>query len=458
MQKFKSKDAQYSTNFVLSELHNVFITILNAFPPCHIQDLYLRLFTLHIQIEGLPEKKQILPTVIDLIHELIYYNDSPKLDESIKIDFNKNFYQWDLEHSENSSFSKLSRNDRFNRVFMVLDLLVRVLEYDTAMFVSKNLHQFASMIKKKQKIPLICSILWNEYGNFMAINAAVKNIISLFVVMTALKYPKEKIKIISRLLNLIINVTNMYEYPEEPIEYPMYRVHTTNLVNQIQKTVESSAYYSMDLYMDVIENLRSPMAQILLANQLYSKIIGQNLPISLNIPFKSIINRDFHKFSKSTKVFEEQNKGETYPRFDANKIARKFKITQDDFLKLMMLYSDALIKNYHLVDILNEIKMTKQCSTDVEMKYKPTSSKFADFIKQLESIDLNEKVKLRSVDLNGQNSSQIRLTKDNCTFYRNEIKNVPLIIKLIKKCHQKYDTQFDEWLKMVDEIQRKIQY
>lgn len=456
MQKFKSKDAQYTTNFILSELHNVFITILNTFPPCHIQDLYLRLFTLHIQIEGLPEKKQILPTVIDLIHDLIYYNDTQKLDESIKIDFNKNFYQWDLEHNENSSFSKLSRNDRFKRVFMVLDLLVRVLEYDTAMFVSKNLHQFASTIKKKQKSPLICSILWSEYGNYMAINAAVKNIISLFVVMTALKYPKEKIRIISRLLNLIINVINMYEYPEETTQYPIYKEYTLSLVNQIQKTVKSSSYYSMELYMDVIENLRSPMVRMLLANQLHSKIVGQSLPISLNIPFKSIINRDFLKFSKSTKIFEDMNKNETYPRFDAQKVARKNKVTQDDFLKLMMLYSDALIKNYHLVDIINEIKMAEQCSTDVEVKCKPTSSKYADLKKQLKSIDLNEKVKLRSVDLNGQNSSQIRLTKENCTFYKNEIRNVPLIIKLIKKCHQKYDTQFDEWLNVLEEIQRKI--
>ncbi|XP_070489754.1 uncharacterized protein [Chironomus tepperi] len=454
--KFKSKDAHYSTNFVLSELHNVFITILNTFPPCHIQDSYLRLFTSPVKIEGLPERKQILPTIFDLIHDLIYINDNPKLDESIKIDFNKNFYMWDLEHSENASFSKLSRNDRFNRVFMVLDLLVRVLEYDTAMFVSKYSHQFASTINKKQTKPLLCSVIWKEYGNLMSINATVKNIISTFVVMTALKYPVEKIRVISRLLNLIINVINMYEYPEETIQYPVYKAYTSNLVNEIQKTVESSVYYSMELYIDVIENLRSPMVRMLLANQVYSKIIGQNLPISLNVPFKAILNRDFQKFSKSTKVLVEQKKDETYPRFDAKKTAKKCRVTQDNFIKLMMLYSDAVIKNYHLIDIINEIKQAQECSSDVEMKYQPTISKFADFMKQLESIDLNEKVSLRTVDLHTQNLVHIRLTKDNCTFYRNEIRNVPLIIKLIQKCHQKYDSQFDEWLKMVDEMQRKI--
>jgi hypothetical protein len=454
--KFKSKEAQYSTNFVLSELHNVFITILNTFPPCHIQDSYLRLFTSQIKIEGLPEKKQILHTVFDLIHDLIYINDNPKLDESIQIDFNKNFYMWDLEHSENSSFSKLSRNDRFHRVFLVLDLIVRVLEYDTAMFVSKYSQQFTSTINKKHKRPLLCSIIWNEYDNLMTINATVKNIISTFVVMTALKYPMEKIRIISRLLNLIINVINMYEYPEDNIQYPIYKAYTSNLVNEIQKTVESSVYYSMELYINVIENLRSPMVRMLLANQLYSKIIGQNLPFSLNTPFKTIFNRDFQKFSKSTKVLEELKKDETYPRFDAKKIAKKCRVTQDDFIKLMMLYSDAVIKNFHLLDVMNEIKKTRQCSTDVEMKYQPTTSKFADFIKQLESIDLNEKVNLRSVDLNAQNLVQIRLTKDNCTFYRNEVKNVQLIIKLIKKCHQRYDSQFDEWARMMDEMQQKI--
>ncbi|CAG9800788.1 unnamed protein product [Chironomus riparius] len=454
--KFKSKDAQYSTNFVLSELHNIFITILNTFPPCHIQDSYLRLFTSQIKIEGLPEKKQILSTVFDLIHDLIYINDNAKLDESIKIDFNKNFYMWDLEHSENTSFSKLSRNDRFHRVFMALDLLVRVLEYDTAMFVTKYPQKFASTINKKQKRPLLCSIIWNQYDSLMAINATVKNIISTFVAMTALKYPVDKIRIISRLLNLITNVINMYEYPEDNIQYPIYKTYTTNLVNEIQKTVESSSYYSMELYINVIENIRSPMIRMLLANQLYSKIIGQTLPISLNTPFKTMLNRDFQKFSKSTKVLEELKKDETYPRFDAKKIAKKCRVTQDDFIKLMMLYSDAVIKNFHLLDVMNEIKRTRQCSTDVEMKHQPTSSEFADFKKRLESIDLNEKVNLRSVDLNAQNFVQIRLTKDNCTFYRNEVKNVQIMIKLIKKCHQRFDSQFDEWARMMDEMQHKI--
>jgi len=453
LQKFKSKDAHYSTSFVLSELHNVFITILNTLPPCHIRDLYLRLFTSLTKIEGLPEKKQILPTILDLIHDLIYINDNAKLDESIQIDFNKNFYMWDLEHSENSSFSKFSRIDQFNRVFMVLDLLVRVLEYDTAMFVSKYSQQFASTINKEQTRPLLCSIIWKEFGNLMTINAIVRNIISTFVVMTALKYPVEKIRIISRLLNLIINVINMYEYKEDTVQYPIYAAYTTNLVNEIQKTVESSVYYSMDLYINVIKNLRSPMVRMLLTNQLYSKIIGQTLPISLNVPFKAIFDRHFQKFSKTPKVLDELTKSETYPRFDAKKKAKNCKVTQDDFIKLMMLYSDAVIKHYHLIDIINEIKKTPECSTDVKMKYQPN---FANFRKHLKSIDLNEKVNLQSVDLSSQHLVHIRLTKDNCTFYRNEIRNVTLIIKLIRKCQQKFGSQFDEWARMVDEIQRKI--
>ena len=453
MQKFKSKDAHYSTSFVLSELHNVFITILNTLPPCQVRDLYLRLFTSLTKIEGLPEKKQILSTVLDLIHDLIYINDNAKLDESIKIDFNKNFYMWDLEHSENSSFSKFSRIDQFNRVFLVLDLLVRVLEYDTAMFVSKYSQQFASTINKEQTRPLLCSIIWKEFGNLMTINATVRNIISTFVVMNALKYPLEKIRIISRLLNLITNVINMYEYKENSVQYPIHAAYTTNLVNEIQKTVEGSVYYSMDLYINVIKNLRSPMVQMLLTNQLYSKIIGQTLPITLNVPLKAIFDRHFQKFSKTPKVQDELTKGETYPRFDAKKKAKNCKVTQDDFIKLMMLYSDAVIKHYNLIDIINEIKKAPECSTEVKMK---NQFEFASFTKHLKNIDLNEKVTLQSVDLSSQHLVHIRLTKDNCTFYRNEIKNVTLIIKLIRKCQQKFDSQFDEWARMVDEIQRKI--
>ena len=171
------------------------------------------------------------------------------------------------------------------------------------------------------------------------------------------------------------------------------------------------------------------------------------------------MNRDFLKFAKTPKVPEEHKKSETYPRFDATKTAKKCRVTQDDFINLMMLYSDAVIKNFHLIDIINEIKMTSedQETTDVEMKYQqPTKFKLAVFVKQLKSIDHNEKVNLRSIDLNFQNVANIRLTKDSCAFYRNEVKNVPIIIKLIKKCQLKYDLQFDKWAQMVDEIQRKI--
>lgn len=368
------------------------------------------------------------------------------MDNSIQIDFNKNFYQWDLEHNSISSFVNLSRNDKFNRIFMVLDLLTQLLEYDTTTFLTKHSQKFTSTIKM-QTSPLICSIIWDDkYCELMTVNDNVKKIINIFISMVALEYPKLKIKIIAKLFNLIVNVVNLYEYPDNTTEYPLSGSYTSNLVNAIQKTVENSTYYSMDLWLNLIENLRSPLVRMSIASYLYTKIANRDVPVSLSVPFKAIYNRDFTKFDNPVKIFED--KTEKYPRVDRERKLLKCKISQRNFIKLLMLYADAVIKNFHLNDVINEIKNgdhPDDAVEDIEMKHQPQS--FVCY----ENIDLNEKVSLRSVQMTPK-SVHIRLTKDNCTFYRNEIKNLGMLVKLIRRCAEKYNGKFDEWVEMLPEV------
>jgi hypothetical protein len=46
----------------------------------------------------------------------------------------------------------------------------------------------------------------------------------------------------------------------------------------------------------------------------------------------------------------------------------------------------------------------------------------------------------------------IKLTIESCLFYRNEMKHLILLTKLIKKCHEKYGEEFTEWMKFVESL------
>lgn len=45
--------------------------------------------------------------------------------------------------------------------------------------------------------PLITALLWQNNDNVMIVNATIKNILSIFVDLVALEYPKHLIKIFS---------------------------------------------------------------------------------------------------------------------------------------------------------------------------------------------------------------------------------------------------------------------
>lgn len=173
------------------------MTILNLFPPCHIREHYLWILKSPFKIEGIPEKNQLLPSILEQLNDLIFLNEANHKKSLAKSDA-YNFFAWDQLTKENVDFKKLSRNDRFERIFLILDIIVRLLEHDASIFIIKYSHKFASSIAKDKVKPLICSVIWQDFESVIAINATIKQLISIFVAMVALQYPTEKIQIVSR--------------------------------------------------------------------------------------------------------------------------------------------------------------------------------------------------------------------------------------------------------------------
>lgn len=175
------------------------MTILNLFPPCLIREQYLLMLRSPFRIEGIREKKQLLPSILEQLEDLIFLNESNHRKSLAKdVACSYNYYIWEEQSRENVDFKKLTRNDRFERLFLILDIIVRTLEYDASIFIIKHSHKFASSIANDKIKPLICSVIWQDFESVIVINSTIKQLISIFVAMVALQYPAEKVQIVSK--------------------------------------------------------------------------------------------------------------------------------------------------------------------------------------------------------------------------------------------------------------------
>lgn len=356
-----------------------------------------------------------------------------------------NFYLWDAQHE--ISFDNFLREDKIGRVLLVIDLVVRVLENDLAMFIIKYSKKLHTNIDNEKHRPLVCSALWGNHESFIIINKTIKNIISIFTKMVGLQYTSN---VISRLLNLVCQLCNLYEYPDETFEYPSYKSLTTGLVLEIQKSIENSVFYSFHYYLKVAENLRSPIVRLLLTNQILQKVHNTTHPLSLKLPFNCILNKQFVLFSDHP-VNEIKNDFK-FPFYDSKKKIEKFTVTKKEYLKMLNIYATSLDEFYRIKEGLIEMKHQVNLS-NVEMKeqqnVKASTLDCGNFQEKLKRIDLDEKVNLRRVDLNFPKLVHLRLSKEGCEFYRNEFKYFLLMSKVLKKYGDKYGL-FDDWKKFID--------
>lgn len=366
--------------------------------------------------------------MLELLSDLINQEDC---DESKRLSSGleqmNNFYMWVAQNEEKCSFDKFKRETKLERIFLVLDLLVQILENDLAMFIIRNSNKLQTSLKNSARRPLICSVIWKEYESVMVINNTIKKIVKLFIQIIGGDYPKSNIEVISRLLNLVINVTNLYEYPDETFEYPMYKQRATDLAQVIKSSIEKSAFYSEQFFLKVTENIRSALIKMLLTNEVLKKINNASHDVSLKVPFDCIRDKKFNMYSSAVKT----------PSNNA-----RYKVTQDGYLKLLRIYAEAINTYYSIHDgIVDEESQEEILKT----KKSDTPFDFRSFPEKLKEVDLMEKIQLRQRDVKFKKLIRVKMTRDRVAFYHSEIKHFILLTKLIPVCQAKYIGKFDDW-------------
>lgn len=396
--------------------------------------------------------------MLDLIFDLLYQSQQKSVSKSqkaIEQDQFTNFWLWDAHKNEKCSFANFSREEKFTRIFLVLDLLVQVLENDLAMFIVKYSDKLRSSIESEDTCPLVCCLLWRpQHDSLNVLNSTIKNIIRIFVDMIGLQYPKQNVEVLSRLLNLVSHVLNVYECPEDTIACPSYKNTTLNLVHEIQKTSENSVYYSMNLILDVIEHTRSPLTQMLLVNKILENIHKTSKPISLEVPFDLIRKKTFLKFENVIGVTRRRDK--KFPFYDPNRKLEPLEFTQRGYLKLLRVYAGAVNKYYRIQLVLIEAKKHELDKEEVVTSVNSEPFDFAKFEEKLSTVDLSEKVKPRVIDLSLKKLVHIKMSKTTCSFYMDQIKHFWMLKELMKKCRPKYGAKFDEWKDLFDGMETGV--
>lgn len=92
-------------------------------------------------------------------------------------------------------FDQLKRDEKVERVFLVLNSLLMLLENDLTIWMLKYGHMPYTALADKQKWPLIAEFLWQDaIGD---INRQVKDILQLFVNYVSIGFARHKVEYLS---------------------------------------------------------------------------------------------------------------------------------------------------------------------------------------------------------------------------------------------------------------------
>ncbi|CRK93811.1 CLUMA_CG007338, isoform A [Clunio marinus] len=434
----ETQNSVITTQQTIRELHNVFNSILQTFPTCNFRSSYLELLKTPFQINGVlmtSTERGILHSMLNLLSDLMEMTEDGKNSQKqIKTENINNFYCWEAQGEQNSSFNNFPRNEKIDRIFIVLDLLVSLLENDLAMFTVKFVKNSRKRIDCIETRPLVCSALWETYERVLSITQIIKNIIQMMINMTALNYPKNKIEIISRLFNLVCQTSNLYEYPEGNSAYPIFDTLTNVLSHVVFNAIENSIFFNLNLFNEVTDNIKSPLVRMILTKHMLSKVTKCDEQFSLASSSHYLNSQIFMTFESASLV--ENKNLQKYPLYHVEEVEKTWTITKDNFLKLLRLFAESFVNFYCIREVIDEMK------SDNNVESPQNSNEKHSIIQTnstLNEINLQEKVQLRKIDLRLRKQIHMNLSRDTCMFYYNEIKNFMMLskVKYLGSLHSK---------------------
>ncbi|KAL9692406.1 hypothetical protein quinque_000003, partial [Culex quinquefasciatus] len=230
-------NADYKISSVLEHATSVLDRTVEQFPPCWLDlrasyqgiifgSLEEDCFSRYDRSEGL--LKVVLFLLETCVESDLAAGRLHKTASSNMTSMMATFHQWEMENNQKYDFDLLSRDERFERLFIVLSILVKILELDLSMWILRHPHKHEREHAKGHAKATSCECpLERAHSTVGEVNSFVRRIVALYVNMVALRFPAEDVRVVARLLSVIGTTINLSEIQYDgTVDYPCIKDNT----------------------------------------------------------------------------------------------------------------------------------------------------------------------------------------------------------------------------------------
>ncbi|XP_069705287.1 uncharacterized protein [Periplaneta americana] len=189
--------------------------------------------------------------------------------------------------TEKNSFKTLSSNEKLDRLFLILDIIVELMEDDLSVFLVKNRFELRKKLIQPAFRPLVVSVLWRNSTDQAIghLNPVCKRIIDIHKNCFSMGITYTKRRVIARLLNLIAEVAQASE-PKQTA-YPHIEDNCKNLALEIYHSLSDLQHEVLN---EALSELRPSYLSLYVTNNMLSKTIGMETSPSLNTVLQLVTN------------------------------------------------------------------------------------------------------------------------------------------------------------------------
>ncbi|XP_055606797.1 uncharacterized protein LOC129754646 [Uranotaenia lowii] len=498
-------NADYTVEFVLRKAIDVLDHTVDFFPPCwlDVKQSYLNVLFGSLEEEcflKFDRSEGLFRLLLVLLERNVEFrsedfgaltvsrsNSDPRGIASFQL--------WEQENNLKYDFDQLTREQKLDRLFAVLRVLVKILEMDLAMWTLRHPHKTKENLCSQTRRPLIGSVLWSEHSTVGEVNSLIKRIVQLYINVVAANYPEESIQVISRLVTVIGTVINLSEiqFDDGALDYPCIKNNTRYFVQQITRLMESSAQYSVSLCLRVIEQMRSPLIRMILVEQFLEKLTINTSQSgsgkSSTVSFVRILAkghwRDYplinHSSAENSSV-DSDDPPTRYPLLKDRKLSKasRKEFTRDQYLNILFQGFSAYTKVYPLPEYFRMLKLFTDGGSpssssnkvrNATLKTPPRkviqAAKY-DFLSMERSIAqlMEQRKPDKIIVANRSNSNRLLLEEINVTpdlldYYRDEVKHLLLMQrwfreKIIRATRQEHREVFKPWMEHLEQIDESL--
>lgn len=275
------ENTAFSSQYIIKRCQNVLKLLFYVHPPCSetVRVFYRELLNSPIDIM---ENTDLYKELYDPKHGLFKYiinilqkEIQSQTHTAVNIEFNK--IDDKQECSKDSSvFGKLPKYIRIQRLILILELIVDLLERDLAIWISKNFTHPRKHIMRKQK-PLVAWMLWqNSVIHSGLVNNNCRQIFQIIISVIELDHPSAHLQVFTRLLNTIFQTYflcgtfSMEFYPDirPNCSCSVFSTEMFNLVKDKQ----------LELILTIIDNIKPKQFQFLMSRSLVQMVLKSNEP------------------------------------------------------------------------------------------------------------------------------------------------------------------------------------